>query len=754
MTPAPRFSGRIVVFILLYLTLNGRCFGKDETIVKITILGNEKIAEDVIRGTIKSRENEPFSVPQLRKDLKSIYETGFFADVIIDVQDVEGGKEVIFIVVEKPSIRNILISGNVKIEASKIKEKIDIPSGSILNVDKLEQAADTIKKFYSSKAYYRAKVDHHVHELDGNRVDIEFTIEEGKKGYIKKIRVQGNKHFSARKLRKRMKTKKKGWFWWLTKRGALDEDILDVDLQNLRAFYFDHGYLQVKTDKPEITITKEGERIYIDIQISEGEQFKVGKIDFSGDILTTREDLFKQLSLKEGKIYRTSEVQRDILKITNFYADKGYAYVDIAPLSSMDSEKRLVHLTFDISKGKKVYFEQVTISGNTKTRDKVIRRELKVGEGDLFSSTALKRGRQKLKTIGYFKEATFTTGKGTSDEKINLDIKVEEAPTGLISLGVGYGSVEKLVGTAEISERNLLGLGYRTNLSASLGGESQRFRFGFTDPWLLGTHTSAGFNVYYEELEYFDAYDSTIAGADVQLGRFLTDYLSAYLVGRVERVEIYDVSDDASSYIKEQEGIKDTHSLTLSFKRDARDDYYAPTKGSLHTLSLENAGGILGGDNTFYKFTGDTNWYFPLPLSTVLHLRGRAGIVEGYDGKEVPIYERFFLGGIHTIRGFEYGEAGPKDEFGEVIGGKKMVIFNAELLFPLSKEIGLRGAVFYDAGKGFDEYREFGRLRHSVGLGIRWFSPIGPVRIDWGFNLDPQEGEKQGVWDFTMGTQF
>ncbi len=754
MTPAPRFSGRIVVFILLYLTLSGRCFGKDEKIVKITILGNEKIAEDVIRGTIKSRENENLSVPQLRKDLKSIYEIGFFTDVIIDLRDVEGGKEVIFIVVEKPSIRNILISGNVKIEASKIREEIDIPPGSILNVDKLKQTADAIEKFYSSKAYYRAKVDHRVHELDGNRVDIEFTIEEGKKGYIKKIRFQGNKHFRARKLRKRMDTKKKGWFWWLTKRGTLDEDILDVDLQTLRALYLDHGYLQVKIDKPKITITKEGERIYIDIQINEGEQFKIGEIDFSGDILTTREDLFKQLSLKKGKIYRTSQVQKDILKITDFYADKGYAYVDVAPLPSMDLEKRLVHLTFDISKGKKVYFEQINISGNTKTRDKVIRRELKVGEGDMYSSTALKRGRQKLKTTGYFKDAVFTTGKGTSDEKINLDIKVEEAPTGTFTFGVGYSSVEKVVGSAQISEGNLFGLGYRSNLSAALGGETQRFKFGFTDPWLLGTPTAAGFNIYYEELEYFDTYDSTVAGVDLRLGRYLTDYISASLLGRVERVKIFDVSPLASRFIQEQIGTRDTHSVTLGLTRDARDDYYSPTKGSLNILNLENAGGILGGDNTFYKFTGDTNWYFPLPLSTVLYLRGRAGIVEGYDGKEVPIYERFFIGGINTIRGFEYGEAGPRDEYGEVIGGKKMVIFNAELLFPLNKEIGLKGAVFYDVGKGFDEYREFGRVRHSVGCGIRWFSPIGPIRIDWGFNLDPREGEKRGVWDFTMGTQF
>jgi outer membrane protein insertion porin family len=285
-----------------------------------------------------------------------------------------------------------------------------------------------------------------------------------------------------------------------------------------------------------------------------------------------------------------------------------------------------------------------------------------------------------------------------------------------------------------------------------LGGESQRFKFGFTDPWLLGTPTSAGFDVYKEESELFDTYSSDVLGADVHLGRKLTDYISASLVGRAERVKIFDISPDASDLVKQEEGTKDTHSLTLVLARDTRNDFYNPTKGSKHTLSLENAGGILGGDNTFYKVSGDTNWYFPLPWNTVFHLRGRAGFVEGYDDKDVPIYERFYVGGINTIRGFEYGEAGPKDETGEVIGGEKMVVFNSEFIFPLSRAIGLRGAIFYDGGAGWDE--GFKKWRHAVGAGIRWFSPIGPIRIDWGYNLDPQDDEKLGVWDFTAGTQF
>ena len=753
MTPALRFGGRIVVCILLYLILTGRCLGKDERIVKITILGNEKVTEDVIRGQIKSKENEPLSIPRLQKDLKSIYEMGFFTDVIVDLKDVESGKEVIFIVVEKPSIQNILVSGNVKIKASKIREKIDIAPGTILNMEKLKQNADAIKELYSSKAYYRAKVDPHVHYLDGNQVDIEFAIEEGKKGYVKKIRFHGNEHFWARKLRKPLRTKKKGWFWYITKRGVLDEDILNADIQSLQAFYFDHGYIQVKIDKPEITISKDGKSIYIDITIHEGERFKIGEINFKGDILTTRKDLFKLLSTKKGKVYRMSILQRDIRKITDFYADKGYAYVDVSPLTSLDEEKRLVYLTLDIRKGKKVYFEQINISGNTKTRDKVIRRELKVGDGDLFSSTALKRGRQKLRTTGYFTEADFTTSKGTSPEKINLDIKVEEAPTGAISFGAGFSTLEGVVGTAEVSEKNLFGLGYKTHLSAALGGDSQRLKFGFTDPWLLGMPIGAGFNVYYDGLQYFDTYDSIAAGGNLTFGKYLTDYISVSVTGKAERVEILNVSPLASRFVKEEEGVRDTISIALGLARDTRDSYYAPTKGSRHSLILENAGWVLGGDNTFFKAVGDTNWYFPLPFKTVLRLRGRAGFVEGYDGKQVPIYERFFVGGINTIRGFEYGEAGPEDITGEVIGAERMFVFNSELIFPLSRELGLRGAVFYDGGSGWGDRFDFD-WRHSVGVGIRWLSPAGPIRVDWGYNLDPRDDERQSVWAFTMGTQF
>jgi outer membrane protein insertion porin family len=752
MTPALRFGGRTVVFILLYLILTGRCFGEDEKIVKITIMGNQKVAEDVIRSHIKSKESEPLSVPQLRRDLKAIYETGLFTDIIIDLRDVEGGKEVIFVVVEKPSIRDILISGNVKIEASKIREKIGITPGAILNMEKIRETADSIEELYSSKAYYRAEVNHRVHYLDENQVDVEFIIEEGKKGYVKKVRFHGNKHFWARTLRKRMKTKKKGWFWYVTKRGVLDEDLLNADIQSLQALYFDDGYIQVKIDKPKITISEDGKSIYIDITIQEGEQFKVGEIDFRGDILTTPEDLRKRLTLKKGKIYSTSVLQRDILRITDVYADKGYAFVDIAPLTSADLEKRYVHLTFDIRKGEKVYFERINISGNTKTRDKVIRRELKVGEGDLYNTTALKRGRQKLKTTGYFKEVDFTTSKGSGPQNINVDIKVEEAPTGSVSFGAGFSTLEGIVGMAQVSEKNLFGLGYKTSLSAALGTETERFKLGFTDPWFLGFPLSAGFNLYYDELEYYDTYDSKVAGADVQFGKYLTDYISASLVARAERVEIFNVSDFASLYVKEQEGVSDTVSLTLGFTRDTRDDYYAPTKGSKHSLSVENAGWVLGGDNTFFRTIGDTNWYFPLPLKTVLHLRGRAGFVEGYDGKEVPIYERFYIGGINTIRGFEYGEAGPEDVFGQVIGAERWVIFNSELIFSLSRELGLRAAVFYDGGAGWNV--KFDKWRHSVGVGIRWLSPAGPIRIDWGYNLNPQDDEKSSVWDFTIGTQF
>ena len=731
--------------------------GNQRPIARIQVIGNDKIESSAILDQIKTKVGDLLSRPSLRKDMQSIYEMGYFTDVQVDVKETGEGPLVTFVVVEKPSIGQILVSGNEKIETSKIQEKIDIPPRSIVKTDKILEIIENINKLYLSKGYYGARVSYQIEPLEKNEVLLEITIEEGKKAWIRKVVFKGNDHISSRKLRKRMNTKKRGLLSWVTGAGYLDDDILSNDIDILRAFYYDHGYLLVRIEKPEVVVGRKGKAITIKITVDEMPQFITESIDFKGDILTTKEDLFAVLKTRKGKVYGSTVVQEDILKLSDLYADLGYANVDVRPTIKLDEERNLVHLTFEIDKGKKVYFERISIVGNDKTRDKVIRRELRFGEGDLFTSTGMKRSLQRLKTTGYFKEVDFATSKGTSDENLDLEVAVEEAPTGSVSLGLGFSIKDQFVIEGALAQRNLFGLGYRFNLSGDIGGETSAFRVGFTDPWVLGYPVLAGIDLFATEDSFFATYSTKVRGGRLRLGKELGEYLRGRITYTYEKVDVFDVAEDAGLFVKSQEGKRTSSVLGFTFSMDKRDDFFFPTRGGVYRLEMANSGGPLGGDNRFYRVVGEFQYYHPLFWKLVGHGRLLLGLIEGYGGDEVPIYERFYVGGIMTIRGFEYGEAGPRDITGEVIGGTRELAANLEVLFPISEAMGLRGVVFFDFGKGFDTIDgvfPLLPLRYSAGFGIRWLTPLGPLRMDYGINLNPQDDEPSTKVHFFIGGTF
>ena len=741
----------VTAILLLQVVI---CSAGENDIHKISVLGNVKVEEGVIRGAIKSREKGPFSIEQVREDLRSIFATGYFADIQVDIKSTAQGKEIIFVLVEKPSIKEVVITGNQKVKLVDIKEKMTLAPRSILNLEKVKENAEQIRKLYFSKGYYGVAIEHQVDYLETNEAVVRFQITEGSKGSIKRILFKGNQKIKSSDLKKVMLTKERNIFSILTKSGILDEDILKNDIQILTAYYIDHGFLDVKISEPKIDL-RNPKRIQIEIEIVEGAQYRIGTIDFKGDVLTTKEDLFKSIKIKRNDIYSNSAIRRDINALTEKFANQGYAYVDITPETSVDSKNFIVTLMFDIDRKKQAFFEKVQITGNTKTRDKVIRRELQVAEGELYSATKLSKSRDRLKRTGYFKEVDMTSSRGSAEDRINLDIKVEEAPTGALSFGLGYSSIENVVGVASVSDRNLFGLGYVGSLKFKLGGQTRDFRLSFTDPHFLGSPYTAGIDLYHEDVEIFDTYSYKITGGDLRFGKELTERLRADMMYKLERVNVFNVDPaQASRFILEQEGRRTTSALSIAFTHDTRDEYFAPSRGAKHTLFIQNAGGVMGGDNYFVKVTGETSWFFPAPLKTVLNLRGKVGFIEPYGGKRTPIYEKFFVGGLSTVRGFEYGTAGPTDQNKDPLGGEKMAVFTSELVFPLAREIGLRGAVFFDIGKGFDRLSELTPLRKGAGVGIRWFSPFGPIHIDIGFNLSPRSGEKGRVIDFTAGTVF
>jgi outer membrane protein insertion porin family len=745
-----RHIGLLLLFLLLPA---GIAFAQEEVIQKITILGNTKVEDGVVRTAIKSREGRPLSMDQVREDLRSIFGLGFFSDVQVDVKSTAQGKEIIFIVVEKPSIQNVLIKGNEKLKYDDIKEKVTLSARSILNLDKVKENAELIRKLYFSKGYYGVKVDTKIDYVETNEAVVTFQIEEGAEGRIKEISFKGNQKITSSDLKKVMMTKQWNILSFMTKSGVLDLDVLKNDIQMVTAYYFDHGYLEAKISEPRIDL-KNPKRIIIEIDVSEGSQYRIGTIDFKGDVLTTREELFRATGIKRYDVYSNSAIRRDISALTELFANQGYANAEVSPETAVDAKNLIVNLTYLVEKKQRVSFEKINISGNTKTRDKVIRRELQFAEAQLYSATEMNRSRQRLRRTGYFKEIDFATNRGSTDDQVNLDIKVEEAPTGNISFGVGYSSQYGVLGSIAVTDRNLFGLGYIGSVKATIGTEAEDYRVSFTDPYFLGSKYSVGGDVYHQKMTTFSTYSYQITGGDVRAGTEITQNIRIDTKYRLENVDIYDVQPNASDNVKDQEGKSLTSAISASLTWDTRDDYYAPNRGSRHSLFLENAGGPLGGDNDYVKATGDTAWYFPMPLSTVLVLRGTVGVIESYGGKEVPLYEKYYVGGTHTVRGYEYGMAGPVDKNGDPQGASKMVVFNTELVFPLSREVGLRGAIFLDVGKGFDNVSNFTPLKVGAGPGLRWFSPFGPINIDIGFNLVPQTGEKSYVIDFNVGSAF
>jgi outer membrane protein insertion porin family len=724
---------------------------KREKVARVVIEGNRRIEDDAVKRVIRTKPGDIYLAQSLTEDLKRVYAMGYFEDVRVEVEEGPQGKIIIFKVKEKPTVKEIRIKGNTALKDEKIKEGLSISAGSILNISKIHDNIKLIEELYKDKNYHNVKVAYNLIPLETNRVDLEFVVAEGEKVLIKEIALEGNNAYADKKLKKMMKTSEKGFFSWLTSSGELDMEDLSQDVAILTGFYHNNGYLQARVGEPQVEYQKDS--IYIKIKIDEGRQFKIGAVDIEGDLVLTKPELLNRIKSAMGNIYSREVLRNDVLALTDLYSDESYAYAEIFPRIEKDFEKLEVNITFVINKGNQVYFEKIIIGGNTKTRDKVIRRELNVYEQELYSGQRLKRGVRNLHRLDYFEDIKVNTSKGSADDTMVLKVDVTEKPTGVFSFGGGYSSQENLFVMASVSQRNLFGRGQTLQLKAELGSETTQYSLSFTEPWLFDIPLSAGFDLYNWEKEYED-YDKDSVGGGVRFGYSVFDYTRAYLSYSYDIGDITNVDEDASESIREMEGTNVTSSVTASLRYDSRNRQFNPTEGSQHSISVEYAG--FGGDIAFTKYRAETGWYIPLFWNVVGFLHGKTGYVHENPGGKLPDWERFNLGGINSLRGFEWEDLSPKDEIGAEIGGDKFVQFNFEFLFPLLKKAGIVGVLFYDTGDVYDndEHIDLGNLRQSAGYGFRWYSPMGPIRIEYGHILDPKEGEDKGKWEFTMGTVF
>jgi len=725
---------------------------KWEKIVDIRIEGNNRIEADAIRKQIQTQSGDLFQPGNLSNDLKAIYAMGYFDDVRILSEDAPGGKIIIFKIKEKATIRYIQLSGNRVYDDEKIKENLTLKTGSILNIFKIQNNIERIEALYREKNYQNVRVTYEIQPRDNNQADLTFVIEEGVKLRIEKIIFVGNNAYSQKELKKLMQTAEKGFFFWLTSSGELNRENLNQDAAKLAAFYHNKGYIDAKIGEPQIEFKDTW--IEITIKIDEGARYSVGTVDVIGDLIMPKEELLKKIKITNEKFYNREIIRNDVLSLSDLYSDEGYAYADIVPGVDKIPEKLLVNIGFRINKGQQVYFERILIGGNTKTRDKVIRRELQVYEQELYSGSRLKRGVRNLYRLDYFEDVKVATSKGSSDDSMILKIDVTEKPTGAFSFGGGYSTIQDFFIMASITQRNFLGRGQTLQLKGEVGGRSDQYTLSFTEPWLFDIPLSAGFDLYSWNYDY-DTYMKESVGGALRFSYKVFNFTRVGIVYGYDRADISDIQEDAADSIKDLEGINITSSITPYIMYDSRDKAFNPTEGSQHSLTFEYAG--LGGNIGFSKITAETGWYIPLFWGVVNFLHGKTGYVRENSGMLLPDYERFYLGGMNSLRGFDWREIHAVDENGDEIGGEKFVQFNFEILVPLIKQQGLIGVLFYDTGNvyGRDENVSLSGLRESVGYGIRWFSPVGPIRLENGYILNPREGEKTGGrWEFTMGAAF
>jgi len=728
-----------------------------QLVSEVKVMGQQRIEADAIMRVLQTRPNSVFKAQALSEDLRAIYAMGYFDDVRVEAEPDGDRRRIVFHVKEKPTIRRINIKGNSFIEEEDIRDNLTISTGAILNIFKIRSNIDQIETLYKEKNYHKVRVDYELNPLDNNQADLEFIIDEGPKLYVTSIVFEGNKAFTEKKLKKEMDLSEKGFFYWLTSSGDLDRVKLDQDVARLNAFYSNNGYINARVGEPVVEIGEKG--IQVTLKIEEGSRYKVGQVDITGDLIVPKEELLQQLGIAKEAFLNRDKVRSDVLALTDFYSDYGYAYADVSPSIDQNQETLTADIVFQIKMGAQVYFEKILINGNTITRDKVIRRELHVHEQGLFSGKALKRSIRNLYRLDYFEDIKVDTIKGSSEDKMVLKIDVTEKPTGAFSFGAGYSSEENVFLTGSISKRNFLGRGQSMSFSGQIGSRTTNFVASFSEPYIMDTLLKGTVRAYNQDKDY-DEYDRDSQGGGVTFGYTVADYTNVYWgynldVSDISIEEAY--RSEVSDNIKELEGTNLTSSVDVSLVYDSRDRAFNTTEGSIHLVSVEYAG--LGGDIGFTKYVGQTSWYFPIWKPIIGFANAKVGVVhENSDDKLLPDYEKFYLGGINSMRGFGYrgvhlteiNSDGREVE----IGGEKMAMFNFEIIFPIVSEAGVNGVVFYDTGNVYDDRIDLGNLRQSAGAGIRWNSPFAPIRLEYGWILDREEGESGGNWEFTLGGSF
>jgi len=757
-----------------------------EDIERIEVRGNHRIEASTIRAAAATRAGQPLDPAQLRNDLHAIWRLGVFSDV----QAVADGGVVVFEVVERPAIRKILVAGNHEIELDKIDEVIELKRAAIVDQVAIRRARDRIVELYLAQGFVFATVDCALVPAGSGEVDVQFTVDEHARVTVSDIVFTGNHAIASDELRRHMSTSPPGALSFVTGSGVFRRDELERDLAIVTGYYLDHGFATVKIAPTALRLSRDGKRTMVTIAIEEGPRFDYGAIDVKGDLLGTPAQHLALIRSRPGATFVRSMVEADRKALEIHYQDLGFANASAAPRPRIDLAHHRIAIDFEIVRGKRMFIERIDIRGNSKTRDKVIRRELQIAEGELFNATNLERSRQRVMALGYFEAVTIATHRGSSDDTIDVELEVRERSTGSFMVGAGFSSTESVLVQGQVAMDNLLGRGQSLSGQIQLSSVRRLFALHFVEPYFLDSKWTLGTELY-NQTSSLGAYARTSTGGALTLGYPLSDHVHGFLTYRLENVGITGglggltglgatglqlPALDTANLLRGGW----TSSIRGSLSYDTRDNRLLPTRGRYVTAYAEYAGRLTGSENELVRYGGFARRYQHLgPF--VLRLNAQFDVTQALDGRGVPLTERYLLGGISDLRGYQPRSLGPhlwSQRPGDVgqpldplaIGGNLQVIGNAELEFPLVKSIGLSGVAFFDIGNAYNLESRFctrkgsdacttgfdavAGLRKSVGLGVRWLSPIGPLRFEWGIPLDLKPGEKPDGLEFSIGGSF
>lgn len=742
---------------------------------RVDIKGEQRVEEEAIRVQLRSQPGTRLNEATVDSDVRALYRMGFFDTIDADFAEENGLGVLTYTVRERPLISQVRIDGNDKLDREELDAAFKIRPNTILDPGKVRSGIDEAKKLYEKKGYLDAKITYKTEPAPDDEVVLQYDIEEGKIVRITKLNLEGAQAFSPSQLKGVMQTQEEWFLSFVTGRGNLDNEVLKADTERLTAFYYDNGYIDVKIADPVVERKEEG--LEVTIKIDEGEQYKVGAVAITGDTLPDQERALAALALESGEVFRTSKLREDINTLTEVYGDEGYAFVNITPDTRVNPEAKTVDVDYKASKGPQVYIDKIEITGNSKTRDKVIRREIVLGEQELFSGSRLRRSQERLKRLGFFEDVNITTRRAESEDRLDLLVDVKEASTGSFSAGAGISSGESFLFNVRLTEINLFGRGQRLTLNADFGSIRRNFSLDFTEPYVMDTLVTGRVSAFNWRLIFSDFTRGGTGGsvgllyplAALGWGSFLGVSLEDWRGGleyRLEEASISDVAADAPSVIRAEQGSSLTSAIVPRLFRDTRNHPFDPTSGTLMDFAFEIAG--LGGQSKFIKPEGRVRWYYPFyrhPAwgTLVFSLGGTLGLGYGYGGRrELPLFERYFPGGINSVRGFRILSLGPQNvvqnPYGRIvsrdpIGGSEQLIFNTEVIFPIAESLGLKGVAFFDAGNAFTVSQgiDFPEMRLAVGAGLRWLSPVGPLRIELGFPINPQVGDDTQTVMFSFG---